>query len=279
MRTRTATATLGVGLLVGGVAGAALGGPELAGAQESVPTVASPASPPVSDRAGPDRDPGRADRRFDLAARLLDLSPNELWAQLDQDGTDLRELLSDAGIDREDLRAAAREAAGERLAEAVESGRLTQEQADAILDRGGPRPGMRHGADPAERAERLGEAVESGRLTQEQADAISERHEGMISRRAERQSTRRSVLAEVLGVDEEDVDAARADGTGIRGLIADSGADPADVRAQLTAHLKAEGLERLDAAVEAGDLTDDQANRIRERIEAGPQQGFGRRGR
>jgi hypothetical protein len=96
------------------------------------------------------------------------------------------EIAAAQGVDDETLKATIRSCEEETLQQKVEEGILTQEQADAILERlengelglGHRHGGMHRGAfGPEISPEALQEKVEEGILTQEQADAILERLE------------------------------------------------------------------------------------------------------
>ena len=96
-------------------------------------------------------------------------------------------LAAELGVTVDALQAARDAVFEQQLADAVASGDLTQEQADAILqarEDGVPFPGRRglHGGEFGELnsgtlQERLDQAVESSRLTQEEADSMLERFE------------------------------------------------------------------------------------------------------
>jgi polyhydroxyalkanoate synthesis regulator phasin len=104
------------------------------------------------------------------AADALGMTEEELRTALQEDGATLAQVAGDQGVAVDDLVAALVQAAQERIAEAVEEGRLSQEEADELLadledritDRvdeelpargpgGGWGPGSR-GADPDEAA-------------------------------------------------------------------------------------------------------------------------------
>ncbi len=155
MRRKTTLASVAIA----GVATLALGLPALA--QSDAPD----ATPESSSSAKPDFEERKAEHRAELAERLaeeLGLDTDEVAEALETVMTELRE-------EHQAERLAALE---ERLAEAVEAGRLTQEQADAILeaaksgDLQPPRRGMRggmHGGGPGmEDAPEAGSDSESG---------------------------------------------------------------------------------------------------------------------
>ncbi len=67
------------------------------------------------------------------AATALDMTVEELRAALEPDGATLAQVAEDQGVEVEALVDALVRAQEERIAQAVEDGRLTQEQADARL--------------------------------------------------------------------------------------------------------------------------------------------------
>lgn len=112
------------------------------------------------------RGPGELGRArqlaLDVAASTLDLTEQELVAQL-REGRSLAQLAEEQGVPLEELTSALQQAAEERLARAVESGRLTQDEADeqkaqiaeriadAVQREGLARPGRGHGWGPGGR--------------------------------------------------------------------------------------------------------------------------------
>jgi hypothetical protein len=74
---------------------------------------------------------------FDTAAEVLGLTPEDLFAEL-HGGKSLDEVAEDQGVEMEAvqdaLRAARVEAMQEAIEQAVEDGRMTQEQADWLLE-------------------------------------------------------------------------------------------------------------------------------------------------
>lgn len=199
---------------------------------------------------------------------------------------DYAQLLADAlGISVDELQSAYETAREAAIAEAVEQGLITQEQADemlvwdgvgrhgfGLLGRLGRGPKGVLGAtidEEALLADALGisvadlhaareaaneaavvQAVEEGILTQEQADE-------MLARRALRDYLERDVLlAKALGMSVEELRAAYADGQSLSDLMAERGLDAAAVR---------EGLQQayadaLAQAVSDGVITQEQAD-------------------
>jgi transposase len=109
---------------------------------------------------------------FDTAAEALGLTPEELFADL-REGKSPAEIAEEQGVDVEALydamNAARGEAMQQALQQAVEDGRITQEQADQMLERLENRP-----SSPEEMVEAkkqaIQQAVEDGSMSQEQAD-------------------------------------------------------------------------------------------------------------
>ena len=100
-------------------------------------------TPPASPGAGGDRHGGLLGARggawtaFDAAAEALGLTPEELFAEL-HDGKRLEEVAEAHGVDmeavREAVQAARLEARKAAIQQAVEGGKLTQEQADWLIE-------------------------------------------------------------------------------------------------------------------------------------------------
>ena len=109
---------------------------------------------------------------FDTAAEALGLTPEELFAEL-RAGKSPAEIAEEQGVEVEALYDAMNAARGEAMQQAIEQavqdGRLSQEQADQMLERleSGP-------SSPEEQVEArkqaIQQAVEDGRMSQEQAD-------------------------------------------------------------------------------------------------------------
>lgn len=135
----------------------------------------------------------------------------------------------------------------------------------------------------------LDSLVEEGIITTEQADTIVERFEERRTEAREarelRREEHRAIVSEVLGLDEEALQAAREDGQTLADLAEQQGVS-IDTLVDALVEPK---LERLDEQVEAGELTEEEAAeravRIEERVTARvngerPErgEGFGRRG-
>jgi hypothetical protein len=90
-------------------------------------------------RLGPDHDEVGAlhDTMQSALAEALGLSVDELQQQL-ADGATMRQIIEQQGIDPEALRANLQEARQQAIAEALEEGLITQEQAERMLERKPP---------------------------------------------------------------------------------------------------------------------------------------------
>ena len=121
------------GLGVGACLAAGLVYPAIAAAEDTPsPTASASASPSVSPSAGTARDPAakearRAERQAALAARLAE----ELGVPEDKVLAALKKAQAEEQSARKTERLAAMK---ERLAQAVKDGKLTQDQADAVLE-------------------------------------------------------------------------------------------------------------------------------------------------
>jgi hypothetical protein len=108
---------------------------------------------------------------FDTAAEALGLTPEELFAEL-RAGKSPAEIAEEQGVDVEALydamNAARGEAMQQALQQAVEDGRITQEQADQMIERLENRPSLEEQVEARKQA--IQQAVEDGRISQEQAD-------------------------------------------------------------------------------------------------------------
>jgi len=74
------------------------------------------------------------EERHAATAEVLGMTPEELQAELD-DGAKLRDLIEEADLDMEDVKNAMDELWTTEIAEAVEEGLITQEEADELLER------------------------------------------------------------------------------------------------------------------------------------------------
>lgn len=163
--------------------------------------------------------------RVDVLARALGITAEEV-EQAKEDGT-LRDLLAD--ISRDDLRTAYQDEATGAIDDASESGEITSTQAD-----------------------RLKEVVGADRSELTESDI-----ETLRSLRAAVTVDVTAVYASVLGITSAEVEAAREDGT-LRDRLAGVN------RVALAAALVDARDAAIDAAEEAGDLTAEQAELLRD---------------
>ena len=108
---------------------------------------------------------------FDTAAEALGLTPEELFAEL-RAGKSVAEIAEAKGVDvqtvQDAMSAARGEAMQQAIQQAVEDGRMTQEQANQMLERLENRPSPEEQVEARKQA--IQQAVEDGRMSQEQAD-------------------------------------------------------------------------------------------------------------
>ena len=108
---------------------------------------------------------------FDTAAEALGLTPEELFAEL-RTGKSLAEIAEAKGVEVQTvydaMNAARGEAMQQALQQAVEDGRITQEQADQMIERLENRPSPEEQVEARKQA--IQQAVEDGRISQEQAE-------------------------------------------------------------------------------------------------------------
>jgi hypothetical protein len=108
---------------------------------------------------------------FDTAAEALGMTPEELFAELHA-GKSLDEIAEAKGVDvqtvHDAMNVARDEARKQAIQQAVEDGRLTQEQADQMLEKQENRPSPEEQVEARKQA--IQQAVEDGRMSQEQAD-------------------------------------------------------------------------------------------------------------
>jgi polyhydroxyalkanoate synthesis regulator phasin len=157
MRKTLAAATVAASLVAGGVVGAVVGTPSLASAAETTAGAASwvqealtglvsdgtitqaqaDAVEAALDEARPERGHGPGGGFGDhvglsAIAEALQMTEDEVRAGL-AEGQTIAELAAEAGVDPQAVIDAIVAAQQERLAEAVEAGELTQEEADELL--------------------------------------------------------------------------------------------------------------------------------------------------
>jgi uncharacterized protein (DUF433 family) len=157
-------------------------------------------------------------------ADFLGITEGELDEAHDA-GTRLHELVEDLGIEPADFQQAMTEFRSEAIQEALEEGRIDEEQAEWLLEHPGPR--------------RPGQGVHG--------------HFGPIG-----DARWDEVIADVLGISVEDFQAAREEGITLVELAAELELDKTDLQDALAeAH-----AQMLAEAVEEGRITEEQAQRM-----------------
>ena len=107
--------------------------------------------------------------------------------------------------------------------------------------------------------------VENGDLTQDEADAIRDRAVLQAMLKDERDS----ILADALGISADELEAARAEGKTIREIAEEQGIDLADLQATIESAFET----RLQELVDAGTITQEQADRLLSRADHAPHPG------
>jgi len=119
-----------VALLLVGLAGGTL-----VFAQDTDPTTVEPGAGGRADMLGWG---GGSWTQFDTAAETLGLTPNELFIALHDEGKTLAEIAEEKGVDidavQDALNASRAEAQRESIAQAVEDGTMTQDEANWLLE-------------------------------------------------------------------------------------------------------------------------------------------------
>ena len=171
---------------------------------------------------------------LDTAADVLGMTPDALRSEL-QAGKSLAELAEEKGVDTQTIVDAVHSETEERLQEAVESGRLTQDQADEVLEH--------------------------------KADCDGERLLGMPFGPHMRGGFGRGwggldVAAEVLGMEPEDLMAELRDGKTLTEIAEERGVDPQAVEDAMTEQME----QMLQQAEADGTLSPECAECARERF-------------
>lgn len=119
------------------------------------------------------RGPGWAgldDTAKEIIAEALGLTPDELQAQLDE-GKRLAEIAEEQGVEASEIQAAMKAVRVARIEQAVADGKLTQEQADQILERMEQAEQIAQ-ALQAMREAQIEQALADGIITEEQAELL-----------------------------------------------------------------------------------------------------------
>jgi hypothetical protein len=120
-------------LVIGGLLAALL----VVGVVGATSAYAQEPTAPSHHGGGPGGGRGLNDAALEAVAEVLGMTTDEVTAAL-QDGQTLQDLTDEAGVDNEDVRAAIQAVheaeMRERIAQAVEDGTITQENADWLLE-------------------------------------------------------------------------------------------------------------------------------------------------
>jgi len=175
--------------------------------------------------AGHRDEPGLMQPYFESAAAdILGVSVEELEAARG-DRTAMAAMLEDAGLTIEEFRAAMDAALPDAVAQALEDGVITEDQAEFILENGWRRPN---------RQPRRGFGPLNPYVVEASAD--------------------------ILGIDVEELQAALEDGTPIEEILDEAGVTVLEYRMALDAATQ----DIVDQALEDGAITDEQAEKILE---------------
>lgn len=188
------------------------------------------------------------------------------------------EALAEAlGISLEELQTAHEIVQAAALEQAVANGKLTQEQADQIAERGFI--GRRGGFHPIEgdadtpladalgisaeelqsarervQADGIQQALEDGKITEEQVEMMEARQA------LQNYMQKDEMIAKALGITVDELDAAKEDGQHLPDLMEELGVEPEDFEANMQALHE----ETLQQAVQDGVITQEQADQMLE---------------
>lgn len=243
-------------VLGGGVAIGALFSPiGLAGAQTADTDENPPAADDTTadeDKSGDGDDSGRDHHRrgrqgrmeaVDSLTDLLDLTRSELHEKINA-GQTIAEIAAEQGVAEADLVVALVAEAEERVDQAVADGRLDADEAAERLS----------GAE-----DRIEELVNSSA-----EDGGFGSHRGHHHHRAHRFANRAGFaeVAESLGISQEAIDAGRAEGKTLAEVAAEEGVAEQD----LVDALVAQATDFIDQAVTDGELTEERAAEMKEKL-------------
>ncbi|MBV7333274.1 hypothetical protein KFU94_34580 [Chloroflexi bacterium TSY] len=192
-------------------------------------------------RGGPLRDLIDRDVIQETVAQTLGITVEELEAAKDE-GKKLSELAEEKGVEMETVKEAMKASAISQVQQAVTDGELTQEEADRLIER-----------------------IESGRGFGRRGQGPGRGgHRGLAHGVIDRTDIQAAV-AQALGITVEELKAAKDEGKTIEDLATERGLEQEQVKEAVKATL----IAQVQQAVADGELTQEEADRIIERIENG----------
>jgi len=187
---------------------------------------------------------GPLHRGLEAVADTLGLTEEELVEAL-RDGTSVAELAEEQGVDLDDIVSDVLAEAEERLEEAVENGRLTEDQKSQMLER----------------------------LADDLPQHFSEPWEprgpqrGLFGQFSESFWSRYDAVSEVLGLDPEELFSELHDGKSVAEVADEQGVPVDEIREALEAARAEMMEERIRQAVESGRITEERAEWMLEGLE------------
>ncbi|NNE94824.1 MAG: hypothetical protein HKN24_02235 [Acidimicrobiales bacterium] len=237
VRTGLAGVAIGTAALVGGLTVL----PAFAGAQDIEPETPDTEIPPGDESSRHRPRLGFRAHKIETVTEVLDLSAEEIHEAF-QNGTTLAELSEAQGVPVDTLIDALVTATESEVAEHLEAGDITQEQADRILE---------------SLEERVTTMVNADRPIREGRGRHGHRHRGHgIGAGSE-------VVTDLLGLTQEEIREAFQNGTTLAELAESQGVSTD----ALVDALVAEAEARVAEKVEAGDITAERADSILEDLE------------
>ena len=176
----------------------------------------------------------------DTLTELLGLTPDELHTEREA-GKTLPEIAAEHGVTEDELNEAFRNARAEALQEAVESGRISQEQADRMMERMEAMPALK-----SDRGSRL--------LNHEECAPGTPMVRGPLH----------DTISDLLGLTPEEMHAELQAGKSLVEIAAERGIS----EEELTDALLEANAERLREAVATEQITQEQADLMMERFES-----------
>jgi len=203
-------------------------------------------------RGGPGRMQARGAHKA-VAAEVLGLTEEELMDAREA-GQTLEEIIAAQGLTMEDFLAAMQTARIAQINQAVADGEMTQEQADAIIERiedGNGRPTGHRGSD------------RSGDRSGDRDGNRENRGNGPVGRGGPGSGHHAEILTDVLGLTVEELQAAYEAGQTMDEIVDAQGLTMEEFQAAV----QAARIAQINQAVADGELTQEQADRMIERIE------------